>query len=33
MFTDPPLARVGLSEVEAQRQGIAMRVAKLPPAI
>jgi pyruvate/2-oxoglutarate dehydrogenase complex dihydrolipoamide dehydrogenase (E3) component len=30
MFTDPPLARVGLSEREAQRQGIAVRVAKLP---
>jgi pyruvate/2-oxoglutarate dehydrogenase complex dihydrolipoamide dehydrogenase (E3) component len=29
MFTDPPLARVGLSEVEAQRQGIQVRVAKL----
>jgi pyruvate/2-oxoglutarate dehydrogenase complex dihydrolipoamide dehydrogenase (E3) component len=32
MFTDPPLARVGLSEAEAQRQGIAVRVAKLPMA-
>ena len=30
MFTDPPLARVGLSESEAQRQGIDVRVAKLP---
>jgi len=30
MFTDPPLARVGLSEAEAQRRGIAVRVAKLP---
>jgi len=30
MFTDPPLARVGLSEGEAQRQGVAVRVAKLP---
>ena len=30
MFTDPPLARVGLSEGEAQRQGIAVRVGKLP---
>jgi len=30
MFTDPPLARVGLSEREAQRQGIAVRGAKLP---
>src|SRR5437899_7861249 len=30
MFTDPPLARVGLSEGEAQRQGAGVRVAKLP---
>jgi len=30
MFTDPPLARVGLSETEAGRQGIAVRVARLP---
>jgi pyruvate/2-oxoglutarate dehydrogenase complex dihydrolipoamide dehydrogenase (E3) component len=30
MFTDPPLAHVGLSEREAQRHGIAVRVAKLP---
>jgi pyruvate/2-oxoglutarate dehydrogenase complex dihydrolipoamide dehydrogenase (E3) component len=30
MFTDPPLARVGLSEGEAKRQGIEARVAKLP---
>jgi pyruvate/2-oxoglutarate dehydrogenase complex dihydrolipoamide dehydrogenase (E3) component len=30
MFTDPLLAHVGLSEVDAQRQGIAVRVAKLP---
>ena len=30
MFTDPPLARVGLSESEAERQGILVRVAKLP---
>lgn len=30
MFTDPPLARVGLSEGEAQQRGIAARVAKLP---
>jgi len=30
MFTDPPLARVGLSEGEAQRQGIEVRIAKLP---
>jgi pyruvate/2-oxoglutarate dehydrogenase complex dihydrolipoamide dehydrogenase (E3) component len=30
MFTDPPLAHVGLSESDAQRQGAAARVAKLP---
>jgi len=30
MFTDPPLAHVGLSEQQAQRHGIAVRVAKLP---
>lgn len=30
VFTDPPLARVGLSEQEAKRQGIGARVAKLP---
>src|SRR6516165_6856658 len=30
MFTDPPLAHVGLSEGEAKRQGMAARVAKLP---
>ena len=30
MFTEPPLARVGLSESEAQRQGIGARVARLP---
>jgi pyruvate/2-oxoglutarate dehydrogenase complex dihydrolipoamide dehydrogenase (E3) component len=30
MFTDPPLARVGLSEAEARRKGIAVRVVKLP---
>jgi pyruvate/2-oxoglutarate dehydrogenase complex dihydrolipoamide dehydrogenase (E3) component len=30
MFTDPPLARVGLSEEEARRRGIAVRVARLP---
>jgi pyruvate/2-oxoglutarate dehydrogenase complex dihydrolipoamide dehydrogenase (E3) component len=29
MFTDPQLAHVGLSEREAQRDGIAVRVAKL----
>jgi pyruvate/2-oxoglutarate dehydrogenase complex dihydrolipoamide dehydrogenase (E3) component len=30
MFTDPPLARVGLSEGQAGLQGMAVRVAKLP---
>ncbi|SEE73824.1 Pyridine nucleotide-disulphide oxidoreductase [Rhizobiales bacterium GAS191] len=30
VFTDPPLARVGLSESEARRRGIAVRVARLP---
>jgi pyruvate/2-oxoglutarate dehydrogenase complex dihydrolipoamide dehydrogenase (E3) component len=30
MFTDPQLAHVGLSERDAQRDGIAIRVAKLP---
>jgi pyruvate/2-oxoglutarate dehydrogenase complex dihydrolipoamide dehydrogenase (E3) component len=30
MFTDPPLARVGLSEGEAMRLGIAVRTATLP---
>jgi pyruvate/2-oxoglutarate dehydrogenase complex dihydrolipoamide dehydrogenase (E3) component len=30
LFTDPPLARVGLGEAEARCQGIAVRVAKLP---
>ena len=32
LFTDPPMARVGLSEVEAKRRGVAVRVAKLPMA-
>jgi pyruvate/2-oxoglutarate dehydrogenase complex dihydrolipoamide dehydrogenase (E3) component len=30
MFTDPPLAHVGLSEADAKRQGIPTRVARLP---
>jgi pyruvate/2-oxoglutarate dehydrogenase complex dihydrolipoamide dehydrogenase (E3) component len=30
LFTDPPLARVGLSEREARERGVAVRVAKLP---
>ena len=32
MFTDPELGRVGLNESEAQRDGIAYRVAKTPMA-
>jgi len=30
MFTDPELARVGLSETEAKERGIAYRLAKVP---
>ena len=30
MFTDPPLAHVGLSEGEAERQGVIVRAARLP---
>jgi pyruvate/2-oxoglutarate dehydrogenase complex dihydrolipoamide dehydrogenase (E3) component len=30
VFTDPPLAHIGLSERDAQRQAIAVRVGKLP---
>ena len=30
MFTDPPLAHVGMSERDAERQGIIVRVARLP---
>jgi pyruvate/2-oxoglutarate dehydrogenase complex dihydrolipoamide dehydrogenase (E3) component len=30
MFTDPPLAHVGLSESEAERRGVIARVARLP---
>jgi pyruvate/2-oxoglutarate dehydrogenase complex dihydrolipoamide dehydrogenase (E3) component len=30
MFTDPPLAHVGLSERDAERQGLLVRVARLP---
>ena len=30
VFTDPPLARIGLSERDAQREGIKARVATLP---
>lgn len=32
MFTDPELARVGLNELEAQRAGVAYRIAKIPMA-
>jgi pyruvate/2-oxoglutarate dehydrogenase complex dihydrolipoamide dehydrogenase (E3) component len=30
LFSDPPLARVGLSEGQAQNRGIAVRIARLP---
>ncbi len=30
LFTDPPLAHVGLSEREAQQQGVTVRVGRLP---
>jgi pyruvate/2-oxoglutarate dehydrogenase complex dihydrolipoamide dehydrogenase (E3) component len=30
MFMDPPLAHVGLSETDAMRRGLAVRVAKVP---
>jgi pyruvate/2-oxoglutarate dehydrogenase complex dihydrolipoamide dehydrogenase (E3) component len=30
LFTDPPLARVGMTEQEARQRGVAVRVAKLP---
>jgi pyruvate/2-oxoglutarate dehydrogenase complex dihydrolipoamide dehydrogenase (E3) component len=30
VFTDPPLAHIGLSERDAQQQGIAVRIGKLP---
>jgi pyruvate/2-oxoglutarate dehydrogenase complex dihydrolipoamide dehydrogenase (E3) component len=30
MFTDPELARIGLSETEAKEQGIEYRLAKIP---
>jgi pyruvate/2-oxoglutarate dehydrogenase complex dihydrolipoamide dehydrogenase (E3) component len=30
LYTDPPLARVGLNEIEARRRGVGVRVAKLP---
>lgn len=33
MFTDPALAHVGLSENDARRQGIAVRVATMPTSV
>ena len=33
MFTDPPLAHVGLSEIDAQRQSVAVRVARVPTSV
>ncbi len=30
LFTDPPLARVGMTEAEARQRGVAVRVATLP---
>jgi len=30
MFTDPELARIGLSETEAKAKGIAYRLARIP---
>lgn len=30
MFTDPPLARVGITERDAERDGVEVRVARLP---
>ena len=30
MFTDPPLARVGLGEIDARRGGVPVRVGRLP---
>jgi pyruvate/2-oxoglutarate dehydrogenase complex dihydrolipoamide dehydrogenase (E3) component len=32
LFTDPQVAHIGLTEIEAGRQGIAVRVLKLPMA-
>ncbi|HTO05201.1 MAG TPA: hypothetical protein VL069_15940 [Opitutus sp.] len=32
MFTEPELARVGLTEKEARRQGLAVKISKLPVA-
>jgi pyruvate/2-oxoglutarate dehydrogenase complex dihydrolipoamide dehydrogenase (E3) component len=33
LFTDPELARIGLSETEAKEQGIAYRLAKIPTGV
>ena len=33
LFTDPPLAHVGLTETEAKRRGVAVRVAKVPVSV
>jgi pyruvate/2-oxoglutarate dehydrogenase complex dihydrolipoamide dehydrogenase (E3) component len=30
LFTDPPVAHVGLTELQAERNGISVRVARLP---
>jgi pyruvate/2-oxoglutarate dehydrogenase complex dihydrolipoamide dehydrogenase (E3) component len=30
LFTDPPLAHVGLTELEAEKQGVPVRLAKIP---
>lgn len=30
LFTDPELARIGLSETEAKEQGVSYRLAKMP---
>jgi pyruvate/2-oxoglutarate dehydrogenase complex dihydrolipoamide dehydrogenase (E3) component len=30
LYTDPPVAQIGLTETEARRRGIAVRVARLP---
>jgi pyruvate/2-oxoglutarate dehydrogenase complex dihydrolipoamide dehydrogenase (E3) component len=30
LYTDPPLARIGLNEVEARQRGAAVRIARLP---
>jgi pyruvate/2-oxoglutarate dehydrogenase complex dihydrolipoamide dehydrogenase (E3) component len=32
LFTDPELARIGMNETEAKRQGVAYRLAKIPMA-